>query len=526
MTNLTSDTHIKVMEESEFEMLINRIRSNPGTIDQLHSLLQEQSSCYTGHSANAVIRMRGYLLYSFYLTTLPGWALPYIFEELESSREPYTVAAAALALQRSAIKQTGMANVLLTAFRNIKFFDGYISFSGYYQDWPLKKPTTAIRSILQTLSWLGSYAQNTIPTLKLWAENKDRKLSLEHVNCINETISIITSDDTPITDCCSGFTYGKQIPTANFLKKLKQKKEIKQFVLEDHDGNKILYEDFFKGRHTLAAFFYTRCDNPLKCSLTITNLADIQQKIIADGLATEVKLAAISYDAFYDGPEKLKTYGEARGLKLGADVRLFRSITDFTKVKEYFELGVNYTGQVVNRHIIELYLINENGEPVMTFQREQMKNDEIIAQLKLKIAQTNTPSAVIYRRIKNTINNLNSVIIPIFVLFIPKCPLCFAAYMSMLGIAGIQVGPYLKFVFPVLAILMVINFYFLYIMGKKRNNFLPMYLSIAGSAIVIAFGYYVHFKPGLVLGLIIIFIAALLNSLPNHILLKIYRYRT
>jgi protein SCO1/2 len=523
MRNQTSGSNAKIVAESNFEMMINSIRNSPNAVDQLLPLLKEQSTCYSGHSANAVSRMRGYLIYSFYITSLPECAVPYIFEELESSREPYTVAAAALALQKSSVKSIAMGDALLSAFGNIRLNDSYISFSSYYQVYPLNKPTTATREILRALSWLGSYAQQVIPALETWAANSDRKISKENICLISETISTINRDNTTIDDCCDNLIYGQKIQTSGFIKKMKQKKEIKQFILEDQEGNKMSYGDFFTGSYSLVAFFYTRCDNPLKCSLTITNLADIQNRLVAENIGTQVNIVAISYDSFYDTAKKLKIYGEARGLRYGPNVKSFRVISNFEKIKEYFDLGVNYTGEVVNRHIIELYLINESGEPIMSFEREQMKNEEILDQLKIKIVENQKRSTRAHKQFKSTIGSLGSILIPIFMLFIPKCPLCLAAYLSVLGITGVQLGPHLKFIFPILVILMSINFYFLYRMGMKRNNFLPVYFSVSGSALLIAFGYFIPFKLGLVIGLVTIFVGALFNSLPSHILSKITR---
>ena len=42
--------------------------------------------------------------------------------------------------------------------------------------------------------------------------------------------------------------------------------------LEDQDGARVTFGEFFAGKPSVVAFFYTRCDNPNKCSLTITKL--------------------------------------------------------------------------------------------------------------------------------------------------------------------------------------------------------------------------------------------------------------
>jgi protein SCO1/2 len=60
-------------------------------------------------------------------------------------------------------------------------------------------------------------------------------------------------------------------------------------------------------------FFYTRCDNPNKCSLTVTKLARLQKSIVEEQLEGLLRTAAITYDPAYDLPPRLKAYGDNRG---------------------------------------------------------------------------------------------------------------------------------------------------------------------------------------------------------------------
>ena len=64
---------------------------------------------------------------------------------------------------------------------------------------------------------------------------------------------------------------------------------IESTVFEDHEGASITFEEFFRGHPSIVVFFYTRCDNPLKCSLTVTKLARVQQLLEARGLADRIQ---------------------------------------------------------------------------------------------------------------------------------------------------------------------------------------------------------------------------------------------
>jgi hypothetical protein len=54
--------------------------------------------------------------------------------------------------------------------------------------------------------------------------------------------------------------------------------------LEDQDGARAKFGEFFIRKPSVVAFFYTRCDNPNKCSLTITKLASLQRRLAELGL--------------------------------------------------------------------------------------------------------------------------------------------------------------------------------------------------------------------------------------------------
>ncbi len=68
----------------------------------------------------------------------------------------------------------------------------------------------------------------------------------------------------------------------------------------------ITYGEFFRGQPSIVVFFYTRCDNPQKCSLTVSKLARVQQQLAERGLADQVRTAAITYDPGFDLPERLR----------------------------------------------------------------------------------------------------------------------------------------------------------------------------------------------------------------------------
>lgn len=509
------------MEELMFKQLVDQLRGLSKPDKKLVILLKEQHAVYKNKSANAVARMRGYVLYSFFLKGLPDSALIFVYEELESSREAYLVAAAALALRKSVKRRTEMADLLLKALHNIKFIDNYFSFDNYYQQWPLDNKTTALTEILNSMQWLGTYAKTCLPTLEILAINKDNRLSKQNVIAIKETIRVIENSEIPIEDCCNDIPSLLGLHTDSLSNKNNRINRFREILLEDQDGRQVYLHEFAKDRPTLVAFFYTRCDNPLKCSLTITNLAAIQKKLLQEDWGSKIALSAISYDSFYDQPYRIKKYGKSRGIIFNEQMHMFRAIPDINVLRDYFELGVNYTGEVVNRHVIELYLIDGDGHIMKRFERSQIDNVSIINQMKNIVFSQELQGSERPFTMRSVSKSIGSVIVPVFITLLPKCPFCFAAYLSLFGIAGMQLMPYVKFIPPLLFLAMSINIYALYKMGIKRNSFLPLYLCVIGSAIVVAFGYYNPIKFGLIFGLVLLFLSAILNSLPNRVYLKL-----
>jgi protein SCO1 len=87
--------------EETLAELVDAVKHSPECRDVLVQLLPERLSLYDGRSANATVRMRGYILAAFEQTGLPDAALPYVLEELENGRDAYLVAGATRALRGS-----------------------------------------------------------------------------------------------------------------------------------------------------------------------------------------------------------------------------------------------------------------------------------------------------------------------------------------------------------------------------------------------------------------------------------------
>jgi protein SCO1 len=372
----------KYVPEETIAELADAVRQTPERSDLLVQLLPERISLYEGRSANETIRMRGYILAAFEQAGLPDAALPYVLEELESGRDAYLVAGAAKALRGLNTPTSRVVPFLLKAVENIKYEDDALTFESYKPRWPITNYTTALGEIFQTFGWLGAHAKSALPDLVALCEERSDEFSQPIRAVIGNAIDRIRSDGRATHTCCGAVSANLGLAVCSPREEHRKGSIITDIELEDQDGNTLTYGTFFSGKPSIVVFFYTRCDNPNKCSLTVSKLARLQKAIVEERLEGLLKTAAISYDPEYDLPPRLKAYGENRGVVLSDDDRIFRTRTGFHELQEYFQLGVNFIGSIVNQHRIELFVLDSRGEIAVTFTRLQWDIQEVLERAK------------------------------------------------------------------------------------------------------------------------------------------------
>jgi cytochrome oxidase Cu insertion factor (SCO1/SenC/PrrC family) len=364
--------------EARVAALVDEVRRDPQDPrgrDRLVALLAERSPLYAGRGANAVVRLRGYLIAAFEQLGLPDEALPYVLEELESGRDAYLVAAAARAL-RGRDPTPDAVPFLLRALENIRDVDDVVSFAGYRPRWPAPDPTTATGELLQTLAWLGEHARLAWPARA--ARGEDPGAVSGPARATLAAILDRLGDHHP--GCCPA-TPASPLPAGLGVRSGGGRDEAipADVLLQDQDGRTLTFGEFFVGWPSVVAFFYTRCDNPNKCSLTITKLAQLQRALRQGPLPGRVRTAAITYDPDFDLPPRLRAYGENRGAVFGAGDRFLRTLDGLRPLDDYFQLGVSLGQALVNRHRIELFVLDPAARVMATFARLQWDVGDVLA---------------------------------------------------------------------------------------------------------------------------------------------------
>lgn len=355
---------------------VDRTESNDKCRQSLARLLCERASVYRGRGANQTARLRGYILAACGRVGLHETALPIVLEELESGCEAYVVAAAARALRGYHSNEARFANILLRAIRNIRYDDDCFTFDTYQPRWPLERSTTAMEEVFKTMTWLGPNAGNTVSELKrLTTEQRgfSQKVREQLQGAINAVSTVHRKS------CCAqpmSIRAGVRVvdSTHSF-------REIADLVVQDQEGDEYTFGDLVPGGPSVVTFFYTRCENPMKCSTTISKLGQLQKKLAAAGMNDQVKLFAFTYDPLYDFPRRLRHYGEHRGVEFGSNLRLLRTPSGIERLRSWFELGVGFGPAVVNRHRIELFILDSDGRVTAEVTRVQWDVDEVCTQI-------------------------------------------------------------------------------------------------------------------------------------------------
>lgn len=367
------------MTELQFAALVDGIAADATRRDGLLDLLREEHAVYRDRSATTIGRMRGWVLLALQRGGVSDAALAFVLEELDTGTDPYLVAAAARALRSYPRPGATLLPFVLGALANIRYRDEPLSFAAYGDYAVSATGTSAVRELLATLAWLGPHASGAVPQLEALLGpgglppklQGDVRRALQAIRDAGDGAEETGAEESGTVSCC-----GAQAPPATCCGGAAG---IDSVLLEDHAGDRIGFKAFFGGQPSIVAFFYTRCDNPLKCSLTIAKLARVQQQLAAERVADRIRTAAITYDPAFDLAPRLRAYGQDRGVRMDAGHRLFRALSGNDAVRDHFGLGVNYVGSLVNRHRIELHILDAQARIAASFERLRWDEREVVA---------------------------------------------------------------------------------------------------------------------------------------------------
>jgi protein SCO1/2 len=480
--------------EPEFAALVDALAADLDRREQLTELLLEDHSLYDQRGAATIVRMRGWVLLALARAGVSDAALLFVLEELDAGVDPYLVAAAARAIRSYPHPTAALAPFVMRGLTQIRYRDDPVSFENYGEYAVSSAGTSPVRELLTTLAWLGPHARGVLPELESLRAQRgglSKKLLIE----VDRAVDAIRGADQveePGADACCTLPSGLSSKLSWAISSRRGCEPIESTVFEDQQGALVTFREFFRGHPSIVVFFYTRCDNPLKCSLTVTKLARIQKLLEARGLFDQIHTAAITYDPAFDLPERIRGYGQNRGVRMDAGHRMLRATDGVNALQRHFKLGVNFIESLVNRHRIEAYILDAEGRIAASFERihwdEEQVVDRTIEVLKEKSDETTSEvpaEPADHPAPRKTVSTVFGTLASLGVAFFPKCPICWAAYLSMFGIAGLEKIPYATWLQPVLVAVMLINLASVWFRGHSTRRMSAFYLVSAGAVAIL-----------------------------------------
>ncbi len=498
------------LNEDELARAIEAAKTQKLYRPLLLELLAEDHPAFRGKSANAVVRLRGYALAAMEIAGTPPDAFPYILNILENERNAYLIGGACKALRGSRNPRQVAIPSLLTAFDHIRLKDDALSYTTYKPRWPLTDYTTALKEILATLRWYRQATASELNSLNQLLGDNEAILLSAILEDLRQTIQ--TLQGSPAQTCCT-------VPAANIRNSYQKTKHLIA-TAEDQERKTFQLENHLQGHITVLSFFYTRCDNPFKCSLTVSNLAQLSRECPEKFPGAPIQIIGITYDAAHDTAEKLKNYGEQRGFAFSAGNRLIRVPKDFDAVKAHFRNGVSFIGSIVNQHRIEVYLTNANGEIFQTFTRKQWQPAEVMHAIGQELSRQNAKSGKLSEAFqwgKNLLRTIGAGLFPFLVAFFPKCPLCWAVYMSALGISGSPLLSYNRNWLAVFIGMIAINYAVLIYRASRSRHYAPILLNTLGLFFSLFLCAYLKYEWAIYPGLALMLTGSSLSNTGFHL---------
>jgi len=359
-----------VRTEADLIRVVEIGRGDSGYTETFLALLDERHAVYQGVGTPVVTRIRGALLLALGHRALPTAALRFVMEELETAHDAWLTAVAAHVLRKYPEPLPSFAQPLLSAILYIRHRDDVVRLANYAGHGPEGETTTAMAEVMRTIAWLGRCGIACLSSLEdLLAQNPGPATSAMAATAIK---AIREDNQTPPAECCGG----GEAPRATLRV---APKDISGLRLQDHSGAELTFADAFHGRPSIVVFFYTRCDNPAKCPLTMYKFGSLQRLLQESELGDSIGTAAITYDPAYDRSERLLQYAQSWGATPSPLHRVLRTVGEFSTLRDYFELGVNFGASgIVNRHQLEAFVLDSNGHIAHVVARRRWDEAQLV----------------------------------------------------------------------------------------------------------------------------------------------------
>jgi cytochrome oxidase Cu insertion factor (SCO1/SenC/PrrC family) len=160
---------------------------------------------------------------------------------------------------------------------------------------------------------------------------------------------------------------GLSTVTPWLLPNLRIKKAKLDYSVTNQAGTNLEFSSL-NDRPMAITFLYTRCTNKNKCPLAAAMMAALHEEVAKRNLKDKVRLLVVTYDPEFDTPQRLKRYGEQKGIKFDDCIQMIQPPLDSKdKLFNDMDITVNYSEGMVNIHGIQLVLLDKNARIVRNY---------------------------------------------------------------------------------------------------------------------------------------------------------------
>jgi cytochrome oxidase Cu insertion factor (SCO1/SenC/PrrC family) len=345
--------------------------------------LRENHPIYTGKSPIEVKQFRGYLMYLLAHGPPNDELYGYVKNELLFAEHVFNVATAAHAAKIFSHHAPELVALLNPLLQNT-YQDEWIDITTYELNYPLLHPTKARYEIIKTLPLFGADAYPSVKFLHEIIEQEELKTVTRDTLLIGLSKQAVSSILSHTPTCCRKEAIAENMPSRKTLfiqAKKRAKIDAPELEMLDQNGRKLKFKDL-AGRPFALTFFYTRCTNPLKCASTVERLGKLQKMATSKHIDDKLGIYGMTYDAGFDSPSLLKSYGETAGLSFSDKLR-FLAPQGGSEKKLFEQLGlrVNYGYGSVNQHGVQLLLVDKKGRIAFVYDNELWRAEEVFDNL-------------------------------------------------------------------------------------------------------------------------------------------------
>ncbi len=383
---------------SDFEMVCDGLaelrsegKKSPEAAAVLLALLPEHSALYGDRSRSEILLLRGALFATLAETGCPLEALPLIRAELATSDDPYVFAAACRAAANLGPQASAVVPDLLRPFGR-GLMDDTFSLKDPRQQQPLPAPTTAKLEAMKALAAIGPRASRALATIQEVAAGRLAADGLRSSDLQEQArLAIIAIDgeaDEACKSCCAETNASHGPMHTTWLEPSHRSDPGLGDISLTDQGNQVLCFRDLLGNPLFLSFFYTQCDNPQKCSRTVTTMAQLKERIVKEGLASRVRIILITLDPAFDDLIRLREYVMGRGFHADQHALVARTSSgELSILSQQLQFPVNFNAGRVSVHGVSGVLLDKGGRVARTYHSVLWDNEQVVRDLRVLIEE-------------------------------------------------------------------------------------------------------------------------------------------